>query len=145
MKRSNTTAVNCKQQIFILGGFNSEDSWLQSIEVYYVQQDLWNVCQEISLRRPLQSVGACIFEENNEQWIVCFGGYNDEEGKVDDGEIFSIGSSVCSKGNFQLCSRLSCYGSMYQVEDKIMGWCCTGKFKVIAIECATLENRIIQF
>lgn len=44
VKRSNTTAVNWKQQIFVLGGYNTEDKWLKSIEIYYIQQDLWSVC-----------------------------------------------------------------------------------------------------
>ena len=80
------------------------------------------MCTEIYLKRPLQSVGAYVVEDGGEGRLVCFGGYNEEEGRVADGEMFEIGTNLMSKGNFKLCEKMCCYGSMYRVENTIFGW-----------------------
>ena len=58
---------------------------------------------------------------NEDPKIICFGGYNDEEGKCDDGEMFAIGTKVQSVTTFDLCSRMSVYGFMHNTGEKIIG------------------------
>ena len=76
--------------------------------------------------------------------MICFGGYNEKEGKVDDGEVFGIeGLKLYKKGEFKLGAHISCYGSMHQVRNKIIGFVSVGSARVIQIDLNSFQTELI--